>query len=69
VGSVEQISTSDGSGYRVRPSDGQARMDLRPAIYGLARAQDWALKELRQDVRTLEAVFNELATSAGEDEK
>jgi hypothetical protein len=37
--------------------------DLCPAIYNLAREQDWPLRELRRDVRTLETVFNELATA------
>jgi len=52
--------------YRVlgRKSEGNAtgRDDLCPAIYNLAREQDWPLRELRRDVRTLETVFNELAT-------
>jgi ABC-2 type transport system ATP-binding protein len=38
--------------------------DLCPAIYNLAREHDWPLRELRRDVRTLETVFNELATAA-----
>jgi hypothetical protein len=38
--------------------------DLCPAIYELAREHDWPLRELRRDVRTLETVFNELATAA-----
>jgi ABC-2 type transport system ATP-binding protein len=37
---------------------------LTPEIYGLAREHDWPLRELRRDVRTLETVFNELATEA-----
>ena len=42
--------------------------DLRPAIYDLAREQGWPLRELRRDVRTLETVFNELATAPAPDE-
>lgn len=42
--------------------------DLRPAIYALAREKNWPLRELRRDVRTLEAAFNELATAPGEEE-
>jgi hypothetical protein len=38
--------------------------ELCPAIYDLARDQGWPLRELRRDVRTLETVFNELATAA-----
>jgi ABC-2 type transport system ATP-binding protein len=74
VRAVECISTPDGAGYRVkaseragsRPSDA-GPVDLRPAIYRLTREKGWLLKELRRDVRTLEAVFNELATTAGGD--
>jgi ABC-2 type transport system ATP-binding protein len=53
-----------GAGYpsfRVLGEPG-SQLDLCPAIYNLARANDWSLRELRPDVRTLEAVFNELAT-------
>jgi len=66
VGGVERISTADGSGYRLRARDSAGRqpLDLRPAVYNLAREQGWSLKELRRDVRTLEAVFNELAITA-----
>jgi hypothetical protein len=39
------------------------RTDLCPAIYELAREHNWPLRELRRDVRTLETVFNELATA------
>ncbi|MBN1248401.1 MAG: ATP-binding cassette domain-containing protein [Anaerolineae bacterium] len=37
---------------------------LTPEIYGLARAHDWPLRELRKDARTLETIFNELVQSA-----
>ena len=37
--------------------------NLTRAIYQLARERDWPLRELRRDTRTLEVVFNELATS------
>jgi ABC-2 type transport system ATP-binding protein len=64
VKGVEQTQTPDGyPAYRVqgRGADGA---DLCPAIYNLAREQGWALRELRRDARTLETVFNELATAA-----
>ncbi|NLF13929.1 MAG: ATP-binding cassette domain-containing protein [Anaerolineaceae bacterium] len=61
---VEQVPSADGTAYRVRPLAGSNGVDLRPAIYGLARDAGWPLKELRREVRTLEAVFNELATTA-----
>lgn len=39
-------------------------VDLCPAIYELAKAQSWPLRELRRDARTLESVFNNLVTTA-----
>ena len=47
--------------YRIRGK--QEASDLCPAIYDLARQKDWPLRELRPDVRTLETIFNELATT------
>jgi len=74
VRAVERISTADGAGYQVQaaaPADpqhgGLGPLDLRPAVYDLARKNGWPLKELRRDVRTLEAVFNDLATAVGGD--
>jgi ABC-2 type transport system ATP-binding protein len=64
VQSVEATQTTDGHRFRIRGSDG---LDLRPAIYELAREKNWPLRELRRDVRTLETVFNELATAASND--
>jgi len=61
VKSVESSAGPDGMEYRVRGSDGA---DLRSAIYDLARQKEWPLRELRRDTRTLENVFNELATAA-----
>jgi len=58
--SVEQFKTADGHpGYRVR-SDREA--DLCPLIFELAHENSWPVREVRQDVQTLESVFNELAT-------
>jgi ABC-2 type transport system ATP-binding protein len=48
--------------YRVRGRDNNA--DLCPKIYDRAREEGWPVRELRRDVRTLESVFNELATSS-----
>ncbi len=63
VRAVERTRTPDGhSAYRVL-GHGADGADLCPAIYDLAREQDWPLRELRRDVRTLETVFNELATA------
>jgi ABC-2 type transport system ATP-binding protein len=47
--------------YRVL---GMGDVDLCPAIYDLARDGGWPLRELRRDTRTLETVFNRLATGA-----
>lgn len=58
---VEAYPTPDGRAYRVQGAEGA---DLRPAIYELASQSDWPLRELRRDVRTLETVFNELASEA-----
>ncbi len=65
VNAIQQERTPDGfPAYRVRGrNDTQPPVDLSPAIYELARAHDWPLRELRRDVRTLESVFNELATA------
>ncbi len=64
---VESALAVDGRTYRVLTAVGSDRTrgereDLRPAIFALARDGGWPLKELRQDVRTLEMVFNELVT-------
>lgn len=60
VRQVETMRTPDGfPAYRIM---GQDQADLCPAIYELARQENWPLRELRRDVRTLETVFNELAT-------
>jgi ABC-2 type transport system ATP-binding protein len=64
VRAVESTQSADGAVYRIRGRDGK---DLRGDVYALARDKGWALRELRRDVRTLETVFNELATSAEDD--
>jgi ABC-2 type transport system ATP-binding protein len=64
VKNVERIKTPDGyPAYRVLGQSG-GEADLCPAIYNLAREEVWPVRELRRDVRTLETVFNELATAA-----
>ena len=40
-------------------------MNLCPAIYDVARQQNWRLAELRPETRTLESVFRELAERGG----
>jgi ABC-2 type transport system ATP-binding protein len=63
VRAVEPIQTPDGHPAMRVLSKGEST-DLCPAIYDLARKKGWAVRELRQDIRTLETVFNELATAA-----
>ena len=48
--------------YRIH---GDSNQDLCPAIYRLARENDWLLCELKREVRTLESVFNELTANDG----
>lgn len=62
VRSVERFDTPHGVEYRVRGENG---VDVRPAIFNLARQHNWPVYELRRHARTLESVFNELATFAG----
>jgi ABC-2 type transport system ATP-binding protein len=65
VRAVETTPTADGALFRIKAGDGShERLDLRPAVYHLALEKGWELKELRRDARTLEMVFNELATAA-----
>lgn len=59
VHQIESLRTPDGyPAYRVT---GQEQTDLCPVIYDLARQENWPVRELRRDVRTLETVFNQLA--------
>ena len=58
---VKALPHSGQPAYRI---SGAERADLCPLIYDLARKQNWPLRELRRDVRTLEHVFNELALAA-----
>ena len=61
VRDVESMLSHDGfPAYRIM---GTAKADLTPAVYALARDNNWPLRELRRDVRTLETVFNQLATT------
>jgi len=61
---VEATHTTDGEQFRICGPEGQ---DLRGAVYAVVREQGWSLRELRRDARTLETVFNELATQAREE--
>lgn len=63
VAGVQEERSVDGfPAYRVLAKDGAN--ELPAAVYALTRQHDWPVRELRRDVRTLETVFNELATTA-----
>jgi ABC-2 type transport system ATP-binding protein len=61
ISSVETFSTSDGfTGYRL---EGDSK-NINTLVYQTAKEAGWPVQELRNDVRTLESVFNELALAA-----
>jgi len=64
---VETVSKETGKDsyirFRIHGSEQVSGSDLCPLIYNLARENDWPLRELQHDTRTLETVFNELATA------
>ena len=41
-----------------------SNLEITPAIYDIARANEWAVREIRRDDITLESFFNQLATTA-----
>ena len=63
VHKVDHHLTVDGVEYRIL---GGEQNDLRPAVFDLARLNNWPLQELRREVRTLETVFNELVSEGGD---
>jgi ABC-2 type transport system ATP-binding protein len=59
VSGVEPFHSPDGwPAYRIISGE-----DICPAVYDLARREEWPLRELRRDVVTLETVFNQLVTA------
>ncbi len=52
-------SSDDFPAYRIA-----SNLEVTPTIYALARANDWAVREIRRDDITLETFFNQLATTA-----
>lgn len=59
VSQVEEFETKGGfPSYRIRV---ETKLDLSPQVFRLASEKRWPVRELRQDVRTLEMVFNEMA--------
>lgn len=64
VRALEPFRSADGyPAFRVRGTASHGA-NLCPAIYRLARQENWPLRELRRDVRTLETVFNQLVATA-----
>jgi ABC-2 type transport system ATP-binding protein len=62
VTQVETFQTPDGyPAFRIM---GKKGAELNPEVFHLAAKENWPLRELRRDVRTLEMVFNELAVAA-----
>lgn len=47
---------------------GASDTDLVPAVYDLAVKEGWAVRELRQEIQTLESVFNRLALEVDPDD-
>jgi ABC-2 type transport system ATP-binding protein len=60
-GVTDVQSTAQGGWTRALVS---ARSDLREAIYGLATAKHWPLRELRRDIATLEDFFVKIVAGA-----
>lgn len=63
---VSQVSAQGSNGHMVYHVSAESRTDLCPAIYRLAAQHGWPVRELRQDVQTLETVFNKLAVMENE---
>jgi ABC-2 type transport system ATP-binding protein len=62
VNKLEAVDGQDGFiTYRVY---GKTGSDLCPLLFDTARLQGWPIRELKRDARTLETVFNDLATNA-----
>ncbi len=66
IDEVEKVHKEPGGNgfvqYRVI---GQKDAALCPLIFDVAKDKDWRLSELRPETRTLESVFNELASRGG----
>ena len=59
---VSKIETVRSDGYPTFRITSSSDVDLCPTIFDLARQENWPMRELRRDVKTLESVFNQLAT-------
>lgn len=57
---IQYFRSTDGyPAYRIT-----SNADIMPAIYNIARDNNWAVREIRRDIVTLESFFNQLAMSA-----
>ena len=63
-GVTELQATRSADGYPAYLIGAAEEVDLCPALFELARREDWPVRELRRDVKTLETVFNSLVTTA-----
>ncbi len=63
VHAVEDFREEGYPAYRLHSDEAQIEA-LPPAVFELAKAREWTLRELRRERRTLEMVFNELAMAA-----
>jgi ABC-2 type transport system ATP-binding protein len=65
MGAVNKLELFDGGdGYVSYRVYGKPGSDLCPILFEAAKTKGWPIRELRRDARTLETVFNELATKA-----
>jgi ABC-2 type transport system ATP-binding protein len=65
IGGVRGVRQEGGNGFVRYRVTGDKDANLCPAIYDVARQQNWRLAELRPETRTLESVFRELAERGG----
>jgi len=64
ISGVQRVEAYTDQGYHAYRVIGDNNPHLSNALYQLAIEHKWQLRELKRDVRTLEVVFNELATGA-----
>jgi len=67
VTGVRQVEAvpDDKTGRLLMTVTAESASDVRPAIFDLAKAQDWTLYELHQEAGSLEDLFRELTSGTG----
>lgn len=67
VTGVRQVESvpDDKTGRLLMTVTAESASDVRPAIFDLAKAQDWTLYELHQEAGSLEDLFRELTSGTG----